>query len=77
MLELYIPEMPRNDTSPLPPSGVTLGVSITKASHRRPAIGRLPTELWLITCDISVFSLSTTGASPEAILRWAYWRHPI
>ena len=41
---------------------VTLGVSKAKVSQRRPAMGRLSTEPSLMTCEFSVFSVSTTSA---------------
>ena len=59
--------MPRYETRPFPPSVVTLGVNSAKFSQRRPAFGRLSFCVWVTTCDMSVFSVSTTGCSPVTV----------
>ena len=61
-------EIPRKLLSPLVPSVVTAGVSSTKFSQRRATSGNPLTSSWLTSCDCSVFSVSSTGASAVTVI---------
>ena len=57
------PEMPRKLINPNVPSGTVPGVRIAKLDQRRPLVGRLLIEVWLMLVEKSCCCVLMTGAS--------------
>src|ERR1700676_1955531 len=56
------PEIPRKLMSPKPPSTAVPGVDKAKLNQRRPLMGRLLMDVWLMLVAKSCCSVLTTGA---------------
>src|SRR3712207_8637329 len=63
VLLLSRPEMPRKEMRPNVPSGTAPGVRSAKLDQRRPLMGRLLIEVWLMFVEKSCCSVLMTGAS--------------